>query len=146
MRPCRLRLSKGTVAVFTFPQLADGNYRLQIPNTAARDAFGNGLALDYTWEGLDAFIFAGDANRDRIVNIGDFAILASKFHSLGTFSQGDFNYSSVIEISDFAILASRFNSSIPAPSDVPRRGPTPFESRHKSIFANERSIWERLWS
>jgi CSLREA domain-containing protein len=81
--------------------LPDGDYRMT----------AGAAVLDFT-------IFAGDANRDRTVNIGDFSILASRFNQPGTFSQGDFNYSGAVEIGDFSILASKFNTTLPAARGV----------------------------
>lgn len=86
--------------------LADGNYRLSI----AADALP-GMPGAYS---ADFYAFAGDANRDRAVNISDFSVLASRFNQPGTFSQGDFNYDGQTNISDFAILAAKFNTTLPA--------------------------------
>lgn len=89
----------------------DGNYTATLPAGSVLDKAGNPLADDLTFS---FFVLAGDANRDRTVNIGDFAILATHFNQAGTFSQGDFNYSGAVEIGDFAILASRFNTTLTA--------------------------------
>jgi hypothetical protein len=91
--------------------LPDGNYRATIAAANVTDVAGNSLPADAV---LDFFVFAGDANRDRSVDIGDFSILAARFNLPGTFSQGDFNYSGTTDIGDFAILASRFNTGLPA--------------------------------
>ena len=113
--PMQFSYDSGTnVATFDLPSdVADGNYRLTLPSQNVADGVGHHLAADLM---LDFFTFAGDANRDRIVNIGDFAVLASRFNQPGTFSQGDFNYNGATEIGDFAILASKFNNTLPAPS------------------------------
>lgn len=111
-------------AIITFPSqnalgitghLPDGNYRTTIAANAVTDIAGNSLPAST----LDFFVFSGDANRDRVVNISDFSILAARFNVSGTFSQADFNYGGFIEINDFAILASKFNNTLPAPSDLP---------------------------
>ncbi|MCS7033609.1 MAG: peptidoglycan DD-metalloendopeptidase family protein [Phycisphaerae bacterium] len=97
--------------------LADGNYRLRVIAAGVHDPAGNPMTQDYF---SDFFILAGDANRDRVVNMGDFSILAARFNQPATFSQGDFNYNGLAEIGDFGLLASRFNTSLPAPGDLPR--------------------------
>ena len=101
---------------FTFPGLAngvlpDGNYQATLSAAGVTDVAGNALASDHL---LDFFVLAGDANRDRRVNISDFSIVASRFNLPGIFSQGDFNYSGTVEIGDFSILASKFNTGLPA--------------------------------
>jgi hypothetical protein len=107
--------------------LADGNYTVSIAPAGVTDRAGNPLvAFDDAF-----FVFAGDATRDRSINISDFSILASRFNLPGTFSQGDFNYNGTAEIGDFSILASKFNTTLPAArgmfaggsgSDVARAG------------------------
>jgi hypothetical protein len=99
-------------ATWTFPSilLADGDYHATLPAGSVTDALGNALAQDFN---LDFFVLAGDANRDRLVNLTDFNILASNFGQLNrTFSQGDFNYDGTVTILDFNILAGRFGASI----------------------------------
>jgi len=107
-------------ATFTFTGgiLPDGNYRATIAAANVTDLAGNPLGGDAA---LDFFVFAGDANRDRTVNISDFSILASRFNLPGTFSQGDFDYSGTVGIGDFSILASKFNTSLPAPGSLARQ-------------------------
>lgn len=94
-------------------QVPDGNYLLTIQASDISNGAGvpatNGITFPF-------FIFRGDANRDRAINISDFAILASRFNQPGTFSQGDFNYDGTTNINDFAILAAKFNSNLPAAS------------------------------
>ena len=104
--------------------LDDGNYRVTINGSTAglgvTDLAGNPLDGDvsgvaggnYTY---DFFFLRGDANRDRSVNIGDFAILAGNYNSAGNFGTGDFNYDGTVGIADFSILASKYNSTLPAP-------------------------------
>ena len=100
------------VAAGTLP---DGNYRATLLAGSLRDASANPLAAESSF---DFFVFAGDANRDRRVDIADFSILATRFNLQGTFSQGDFNYDHVASIADFAILAGKFNTNLPA-ADLP---------------------------
>lgn len=94
-------------------QVPDGNYLLTIQASDISNGAGvpatNGITFPF-------FIFRGDANRDRTINISDFAILASRFNLAGTFSQGDFSYDGQTNINDFAILAAKFNSTLPAAS------------------------------
>lgn len=106
-------------ALFNFAdRLPDGNYSATLPAGSVADLFGNLMNSSAT---LDFFVFAGDGNRDRVVNIADFASLSANFNnSPRVFSQGDYNYDNQVNISDFAILASRFNNTLPAPSSLPR--------------------------
>ena len=69
-------------ATFTFPGypngvLPDGNYHFDL-SAGLQDLFGNVVA-DTT--PLDDFVLAGDANRDRSVDIGDLAILATNWQA-----------------------------------------------------------------
>ncbi|MCS7032586.1 MAG: agmatine deiminase family protein [Phycisphaerae bacterium] len=92
--------------------LDDGNWRFNAPVGALVDAAGNSSTSGFS---LDFFVFAGDANRDRTIDLSDFSILASRFNLPGTFSQGDFNYDGSADLADFSILASKFNTSLPEP-------------------------------
>lgn len=103
-------------ASFSFPGLPggvlpDGNYRISIPAGSVTDSFGNALAGAFQH---DFFVFQGDANHDRIVNISDFSALAANFNETGTrFSEGDFDYNGTTNINDFSVLAARFNQTLP---------------------------------
>ena len=144
------------VATFTFPGypngvLPDGNYQGRIP-AGLPDFFGNALPTDAIFS---FFFLNGDANRDRAVDIGDFAILAANFNRPGTFSMGDFNYSGVVEIGDFAILAARFNQSLPAAAAFGRRPQSAVDPRSvpgagasTQRFSNLRirEIWADQWT
>jgi hypothetical protein len=96
---------------FTGNALPDGNYRLTLAPGTATDLAGNVLAAGAS---LDFFVLAGDANRDRAVNIQDFSLLAGNFNQPGTFGAGDFNYDGTVNIQDFGILAGKFNVTLPA--------------------------------
>ena len=62
-------------------------------------------------------MLAGDATRDRAVNLSDFNVLAANFgQSNRTFSQGDFNYDGAVNLSDFNILAPRFGQVLASAS------------------------------
>lgn len=60
------------------------------------------------------FTLPGDANLDRVVNIGDFALLAANFNQPSYWARGDFTYDGTTGIGDFALLAANFNQSLPA--------------------------------
>ena len=60
----------------------------------------------------------GDANLDKTVDIGDFALLAANFNTPSYWGKGDFNYDGMTELGDFALLAVNFNQTLPAA--VPR--------------------------
>ena len=73
--------------------------------------------------GIDAWLFnwyfpyAGDANRDQTVNIGDLTLLAGNFGTSGkTWQQGDFNGDGLVNIGDLTILAGNFGSSVTSSS------------------------------
>jgi hypothetical protein len=101
-------------ATFAFGgTLSDGNYELTLHAAGVTDAAGNGLATDHR---IEFFHLTADANRDRTVNLADFATLGARFNTPGTHSTGDYNYNGQVEIGDFSLLASRFNTSLPSPS------------------------------
>jgi len=114
------------VGSMTSGLLADGNYRATLPAGSIADGIGNALASDFAF---DFYVFAGDAYRDRSVNLVDFTILAASFGQTGrVFSQGNFDYSAdgVVNLDDFTILAVQFGKTLPVPSgaempsDLPR--------------------------
>jgi len=99
-----------------FHALPDGNYRLTLAAGSVSDAAGNPLAADFTF---DFFAFGADANRDRAVDLTDFATLAANFNKEGrTFSQGDFSYDGKVDLTDFTVLAANFNAKLPAPTST----------------------------
>lgn len=105
------------VATFTFPgltngALADGNYQATFAAGGVSDGAGNALGGNPS---ASFFWLAGDANRDRNVNITDFATLARNFNrpDVSRLADGDFNYDSRVDIRDFAMLATNFNKSLP---------------------------------
>lgn len=113
-------LSAGnTVATWVFSSsgasIGDGDYQFTLAAGSVADTNGNGLGIQHVLAGPTIYFFAGDANRDRSVNIGDFSIVAANFNLPGTFGQGDFDYSGLVGIGDFAILASKFNMTLPPP-------------------------------
>lgn len=92
--------------------LPDGNYRATLNAAGVTHALGAPLSQNAV---LEFFVLAGDANRDRSVNIADFGILAARFNQSGGFTDGDFDYSGTVDIADFSILASRFNTTLQPP-------------------------------
>jgi tartrate-resistant acid phosphatase type 5 len=98
--------------------LPDGNYHAVLPAGSVQDSSGNSTTAATT---LDFFVLAADANRDRKVDLTDFAVLTSNFNTTGKrFSQGNFSYDAAgaVDLTDFTFLASNFNSALPAPTSV----------------------------
>jgi hypothetical protein len=104
-------------ARLTFPVgMADGNYRVSLVAGAVADGSGNALAEAFT-HGF--FVFAGDVNRDRVVDFNDLAILAQNYNTTGKkFGQGDFDYDGRVDFNDLAILAQHYNPSLPPPAQL----------------------------
>ncbi len=108
--------SATNVASFDYSagRLPDGNYRATLSAGAVSDSAGNALTASYS---TDFFALAGDANRDRVVDISDLGILATNWQgSPRNFSQGDFNNDGQVDISDLGILATNWQKSVAAPS------------------------------
>jgi hypothetical protein len=112
-----LAYDSGTrTATFTFPGFAsgtlpDGRFTATLSGSGVFDVAGNTLGADNVANNI--YFLRGDANRDGIVNLGDFNILASNFgFAPRNFLQGDFNYDTVVGLGDFNILASRFGTSV----------------------------------
>ena len=100
------------VGTFRFASpLPDGNYRATLSAAGVTHALGAPLPGNAV---LDFFVFAGDFNRDRTIDIADFSTLAGSFGLPGTYATGDANYDGTVDIADFSILASKFNTSLPA--------------------------------
>ena len=57
-------------------------------------------------------LVTGDATLDGMVNIADFARVASHFNAPGDWRAGDFNSNGIVELGDFAILAANFNHGV----------------------------------
>lgn len=93
---------------YTLPAgLSDGDYRATLSK-------GTFLATDAT---LDFFSLAGDANRDRVVDITDLGILATNWQGTNkSFNEGDFNYDGTVDITDLGILATNWQKALPAPA------------------------------
>ena len=114
--PAQLVVSTSGNAVRITPTalLPNGNYRLTLPAGSVTGAGGNATTSDLT---VDFFVLAGDANRDRVVDLADFVVLRNNFGGAGLFSEGDFNYDGQVDLSDFVILRNNFGQSMPSPGD-----------------------------
>ncbi len=87
---------------------------------------------------------AGDANRDRTVDISDLGILATNWQGSGkTFVQGDFNYDGIVDISDLGILATNWQKTLVAFSASPT-GVRPSAPVRAVKRAHRRLNWRRL--
>jgi hypothetical protein len=117
--------------------LPDGEYRLTLPRSAIVDIAGNLAAADTL---LDFFVLGGDANRDRMVDIQDLAILATNWRNSEVgFAQGDFNYDGRVDAADLGILSANWQHilqpALPAnPSSIARRTPTRSAARVASYI------------
>ena len=114
--------STTNITAFVFSGLLpDGNYRATLPAGSVSSGGGVALASDVVF---DFFVFAGDVNRDRVVNFDDLAVLAQHYNTAGkTFDQGDFNYDGLVNFDDLALLAQRYNTSLPPPVQESSRPP-----------------------
>jgi predicted outer membrane repeat protein len=103
-------------ATWMFPGLLpNGDYRATLPAGSVGDASGGALGLPYTF---DFFVLAGDANRDRSVDVADLGILATNWQkSSRAFSQGNFNYSSdgYVNVNDLGVLAGNWQAQLALP-------------------------------
>jgi hypothetical protein len=97
--------------------LPDGNYQAVLPAGAVTDMAGRPTTQSST---ASFFSLAGDANRDRIVDVTDLGILATNWQGAGKiFSQGDFNYDGKVDVTDLGSLATNWQRSLPTPSPSP---------------------------
>jgi hypothetical protein len=105
--------ANNSVTFYLLNLLPDGNYRATMSAGSVQDSAGNALAADFN---LDFFVLAGDANRDRIVDINDLSILATNWQQTGrTFSQGNFNYDGKVDAKDLGLLSINWQQSLPEP-------------------------------
>jgi hypothetical protein len=107
-------------ATITFPGFAnsilpDANYSATFSVAGVSDIAGNTLSAAAP---LNFFSLAGDANRDRKVDITDLGILATNWQqSPRTFSLGNFNYAdTVVDITDLGILATNWQKELARPT------------------------------
>ena len=103
----------GTVAFVAPPP--DGNYRLTVAARGVADrATGarNPAAMSF-----DFFALAGDADRNRRVDLVDFRRVAGNLGRAGVgFSGGDFDYSGRVDRADLNRLVANFGRFLPAPA------------------------------
>ena len=93
--------------------LKDGNYRVTLP---AGVATTGGLASPQ--QSFDFFFLLGDANRDRVVNDADLAILRSNLGRTNVgHSKGDFNFDKVVDAKDEALWQARKGNTLPEPGN-----------------------------
>ena len=107
----------GDTATFTHTAgiLADGNYIATLPAGSVTAVGGASNTADVT---LSYFVLAGDANRDRNVDLADAGILRTHFGGAEkAFGQGDFNYDTNVDLADFGILRGNFGTFLPPPGD-----------------------------
>lgn len=99
--------------------LPDGNYRVRVVAAGVEDQFGIPMAGDAV---LDFFSLAGDADRDRAVDLDDFTSLAANFGQQDRiWAQGDFTLDGSASLDDFTILASNFGKNLPPPQPASGR-------------------------
>ena len=89
--------------------MPNGDYRVTIPAFSVTGANGGSLDQDTT---ATFFVLAGDANRDRTVDLADFVILRNNFGSGTLFSQADFSYDDQVDLDDFVILRNNFGATL----------------------------------
>ena len=71
----------------------DGDYEFKLAQGSVEDEASNPLAGEFVLSGPSVFFLAGDATRDRTVNLNDFNVMTGNFGMSGkTFSQGNFDY------------------------------------------------------
>ncbi len=80
------------------------------------------LHAEHGWdEGLYVgIVLAGDANDDRVVDVGDLGILASNWNQAGTdWATGDFTGDGGVDVGDLGVLASCWGLTADEPAGVP---------------------------
>lgn len=123
--PSSVIYEAGNLARFSFSTIpADGNYAGAFVTAGITDAAGNELNDDGAFS---FFVFAGDANHDRFVNVLDMYILSQNWFGTGkTFDQGDFNYDTVVDSTDLGIVGTRWLTTLQSPPPPPP--PAPMET------------------
>lgn len=67
---------------------------------------------------VGATLIPGDANGDRMVDVGDLGILAANYGGSGkTWAQGDFNGDGLVDVGDLGILAAHYGEGVSAALD-----------------------------
>lgn len=115
-----------------------GNYTVSVQSN---DAAGNAMTSPFNFT---FWILYGDSNRDRMVNLSDFAQMSANFgQSPRSFGQGDYNFDGIVNISDFSLLAANFNTSLPAPGDLPRSS-NGLNARFSNELIRDESAWSAI--
>jgi hypothetical protein len=85
---------------------------LTLLNAGVSDVAGNTLAAEAA---VDFFIFPGDFNGDRTIDVHDLRLFAGVMNtpSTGVF---DLNHDGRVDFADWAIFASRFGRTLPPPA------------------------------
>jgi hypothetical protein len=98
--------------ITTFGTLPDGDYNLTLLDGALTDLDGNANQGEVT--SFVTFFLAGDANRDRTVDLVDFTTLRNNFGRSDSplFSEADFNYDGTVDLADFTILRNQFGKDL----------------------------------
>ena len=101
--------------------LPDGNYVAALEAGQVRDRAGNALSGGDAKAATEFFVLAGDATRDRRVDLADFLVLRQNFGRAGntTFGGADFDYSGRVDLGDFLILRRQFGLNLPAAPAAP---------------------------
>lgn len=136
--PTGFNYSSG-VATYTLPTgLADGNYRVTFTSGQVKDSSDNVLASTYYF---DFFVFAGDANHDRHVNVLDSYALGTNWYGTGkTYSQGDFNYDGIVDAADLGIMGTKWLQWLDAAPPPPPPPPAPAESVTKTVVLKREPV------
>jgi hypothetical protein len=100
--------------------LPDGNYQASVGSVLLTDNFGNPLGASDATGGMFStyttsfFIFRGDTNHDRSVNVSDLADLAGNFGKTSgmLWHSGDFDYNGNVNVADLADLAGNFGKML----------------------------------
>jgi uncharacterized delta-60 repeat protein len=95
---------------------ANDAYHAKLGAGSVTNSAGLANPVDTT---ADFFVLAGDGNRNRVVEIQDFNLLATNFGKSGMkYSQGNYDYSAdgKVTITDFNLLATNFGKSVPPPT------------------------------
>jgi hypothetical protein len=117
----------GNTATFNLPNgLADGYYDVVMSSDGITNAAGENLDADPAALGnqdyrYSFFSYGGDANHDRVVDSGDFAVIDSNIWNpdASGFSRGDFNYDGVIDNADYSIINFNYGTVLPLPVTEP---------------------------
>jgi glucose/arabinose dehydrogenase len=100
---------------------------LQNPAGFGEDALGRIYIADFSLGNLfriDAVPALADADRNGVVDLGDFGILKSFFGTGSKWEQGDFNGDGAVDLTDFGILKDYFGTMSSHSSRMPTPEPS----------------------